>query len=386
MDGLTPYAGQNAGAPVVTREAVRPERETRRAGEHAGGGKLQCRTRGDATSADERLGHQQVGNELKGDETMSKRLTGAVTLLVAASLTGKPVHVQGQTGGCAIPGSYQVSELPGIGGPLTQSLALNDLGQAAGRALDAAWRSRAVAWTGGTVRNLSGSATAEAYGISSDGRVAGWHITLSRTRAAVWFGSTVTTLAPLAGQIASIGSDVNRSGNVVGWSTNSVGDTTAVEWRNGQARNLAAAVRPRPSISLAFANNDANQIVGRGDFSTPPFRRALVWDAAGARSLADLGSGYGGASGNSGDGKIAGASLSPNDSKYHGVMWVNGSIVDLGLLDGFFPTSAYGVNNCGTAVGDAVIEFVEGDTVAVVWNWDDRIARELNQLGPAAAG
>ena len=312
---------------------------------------------------------------------MTKRLLPAALALALAAVSAHE-RLQGQTAVCALPSSYALSELPGIGGPITESVALNDLGQAAGRALDAAWRSRAVAWTGGNVVNISGSAEGAAHGISSAGQIAGWRGGSSGMRAFVRSGSSTRILAPLPGDVASLASDVNRSGTAVGWSTNSIGDARAVVWRNGVPTNLAAGGSQRPSISLAFAINDANQIVGRGDFAVRPFRRALLWDSSGMRALPDSGGGYASASAISDNGTyIAGGSLDATDSKYHAVLWHGGAIRDLGLLDGA-PTAAYGVNDCGTAVGDAVVDVATDRFVAVVFQ--NGLVRELNDLIPGA--
>jgi uncharacterized membrane protein len=297
--------------------------------------------------------------------------------MAALLLNDGPDQLQGQGTACAVPSGYAVTELSGIGGPITESFALNDVGQAAGRGLDGSWRSRALGWTGGGVVNMSGSDEGGAYGISSDGRVAGWRRNSSGTRGAVWSGSSVKLLAPLANHVASGAYDVNRAGTAVGWSTSSTGDASAVMWRNGQASSLATGAQ-RPSSSYAFAINDANQIVGRGDFPVRPFRRALVWDGSGMRALPDLGAGYASASSISGNGIIAGGSLHPVTSKFHAVVWSAGAIHDLGLLDGVHPTAAYGVNDCGTVVGDALVNPGQEIYVAVVWQ--NGVARDLNQL------
>ena len=313
---------------------------------------------------------------------MKRFLSGTLIVAVASLVGGGPDRLQGQDAACGLPGSYTISELPGMG-LVPEAFALNDLGQAAGKSLDASWQSRAIGWKDGRMVNISGTWSGAALGISSDGRVAGWRSSSSGTRGAVWTGSTVTSLAPLPGHLGSHAYDVNRSGVAVGSSTNSYGDPTAVMWRNGQATSLATGYS-RPSSSYAFAINDAGQIVGRGNFASRPFGRALLWTGSAMRSLPDLGAGYAGAAAISGNGTIVGAALHSTTSKYHAAMWSasNQSIRDLGLLYGVHPTAAYGVNDCGMAVGDSVVDVATNRVVAVAFEngqvWD------LHQLVPGA--
>jgi uncharacterized membrane protein len=64
------------------------------------------------------------------------------------------------------------------------------------------------------------------------------------------------------------------------------------------------------------------------------------------------------------------------------VVWSGGVVHDLGLLDGVHPTAAYGVNDCGTAVGDATVDIASNRIVAVVWQ--NGVGRDLNQMIPGA--
>jgi hypothetical protein len=67
-------------------------------------------------------------------------------------------------------------------------------------------------------------------------------------------------------------------------------------------------------------------------------------------------------------------------SKYHAAMWSagNASIGDLGVLYGVHPTAAYGVNDCGMAVGDSVVDVASNRVVAVVFA--NGQVRDLHQL------
>jgi hypothetical protein len=289
--------------------------------------------------------------------------------------------------------AYAISELPGLGGPVTQGVAIAENGDAAGWSLDSAWVSHAVRWSNGQVTSLS-SATSSASGISSNGVVAGSVSGRRGSQATTW--SPATTLKPPRGASGAHAFDVNSSGLAVGSSTNSIGDAVAVRWDGTRATILASGAGA-PSISLAFAVNDAGTIVGRGDFGTAPFRRALSWSGTTMTTLKSLGDGVDSATDISPSGLITGAGLSPIDSKFHATVWSGTSVTDLGLF-GSAPTQGYGVNTCGTVVGEAVISVVGEVTEAVIWQgggqavaletllpaghgWDLHIARGINDAG-----
>jgi uncharacterized membrane protein len=310
-----------------------------------------------------------------------QRLLITVVPMVVAVL-GDGVQAQ-DAALCPLPTRYEVTDLTGLGGPVTQALAVNERGQIALRAVDSSLTSRSAMWHGSSVRNLSASAEAAAVGLSTDGRVAGWQRTSSGQRGAVWSGSTMSYLPPLTGHLSSTAADVNRSGVAIGWSVSNVGDAKAVIWQGGRVQKLGTGFS-QARVSYAFAINDAGQIVGRGDFSTSPYRRALQWDGTHFTELSGLGGGSDSAASISGNGKVAGASLHPGTSKYHAVVWENGLVHDLGLLQGLHPTAAYGVNDCGTAVGQALVDARNERMVAVVWQ--QGLARNLNELVPPEFG
>lgn len=290
--------------------------------------------------------------------------------------------------------TYAIAELPGIGGPVTQALALAEDGTVAGWGLDAAWVSHALHWSDGQVTTLS-SATSAAAGISSNGVVAGWQSGRRGTQGSTWSPALTTLRAP-RGSIGAQAADVNQNGLAAGWSFNSIGDTSAVSWNGTRPTSLVSG-SGAPTISLAIAVNDAGTIVGRGDFGSAPFRRALAWVGRSMTVLPSLGDGVDSATGISQSGLITGAGLSPVDSKFHAVIWNGNTVTDLGLF-GAHPTSGWSVNSCGTVVGDAVVDVVDDETEAVIWQggaealaleslipsahgWDLHTARAINDAG-----
>jgi len=316
-----------------------------------------------------------------------------VRVLVLVSVLVPVLLAPSASAAVCVHSAYAISELAGLGGPVTQGVAIAENGDAAGWGLDSSWVSHALRWSNGQVTSLS-SATSAGSGISSNGVVAGWQSGRRGLQATTW--SPATALRAPRGSIGAQAADVNNGGLAVGWSANSIGDTTAVRWDGNRATILAAGAGA-PSISLAIAVNDAGTIVGRGDFGTAPFRRALKWTGTSMTTLKSFGGGVDSATAISPSGLITGAGLSPVDSKFHAVVWSGTTVTDLGLF-GSAPTSGYGVNSCGTVVGDAVISVVDEITEAVIWQggaqavaletllppahgWDLHVARAINDAG-----
>jgi probable HAF family extracellular repeat protein len=286
-----------------------------------------------------------------------------------------------QVATCPTPTSYTVVELVGLGGPVTEGLSINDLSVVGGWSEDAGWVGHAVRWSTPSTPTTLSSATSSGVGVSSDGREAGY-VSTSGGRGAVWSASgSITLLNPLNRNTSSSASDVNAGGLAVGWS-NGTGGTTATSWIGTAPTDLTAGMNPKPYNSLAFGVNNTNQIVGRGDLSVPPYaRNAYLWSGGTATTLAQLGGNSSSASDISSNGRVAGSSAD-STTRSHAVRWDPGNhIVDLGLYQGF-NTAGYGVNNCGTVVGDALIDV--GNEIYAAMVWQGGVARRLDDLIPPA--
>ncbi len=308
------------------------------------------------------------------------RIQLAVLALVAVPLLAVPAGAQD----CDPATSYTVTELESVGSlfHITRATAVAADGTTAGSSLDDSLVSHAVRWdSSGQVTTLS-AGNGEAFGISTNGVVAGWQAgRRGGLQAMTW--SPPKALKPPRGAISARAVDVNATGLAVGWSVDSIGDTDAVRWDGTRATTLVSGPGA-PSISIATAVNNAGTIVGRGDFGTAPFRRALKWQGTTMTTLQTLGGGSDAATGISESGLITGGSLSPLDSKFHAVLWEGTTITDLGLF-GTHPTSGYGVNSCGTVVGDSVIDVGLDIIDAVIWQ-DGGPAVALETLLPAGHG
>lgn len=294
---------------------------------------------------------------------------------------------------------YRVVELATMGGPLAQGLAINDHGVVAGIASDQSWVMRPARWSGGIA--ALDAATGAAYGIGSDGQIAGYSQTASGFRATVWSPAAGTRwLAPLDGQRSSVAWDVNALGTAIGYSVNAVGDMTPVSWPGGSgaAQALLAGLSPAASNGIALAVNDDDQVVGYANFAVAPYRRAWFWSpASGAAVLAGLGGGLDQAADISPAGLVAGSSVHGTTGRAHAVLWSAGAPRDLGAYQDRFSSAGYGVNDCGVVVGDAMLNPYDNVTTALVWQgagaqalndliapgsgWDLQTARAINARG-----
>jgi uncharacterized membrane protein len=310
---------------------------------------------------------------------MRRGMLGLV-LLALLGLTGVPA----QAVDCSPVSTYTITELEGIGSifHITRAVAIAPDGSAAGSSLDDSLVSHAVRWDESGNATVLSSSDSEAFGISSNGSVAGWQAGRRSIQAMTWSPTRVLRLP--RGATSGRAVDVNASGLAVGWTTDSIGDTDAVRWDGTRPTSLASG-RGAPSISLATAVNDAGTIVGRGDFGTAPFRRALRWQGTTRSTLRTLGGGSDAATGISESGLVTGGGLSPVDSKFHAVLWQGNTITDLGLF-ATHPTSGYGVNDCGTVVGDTVVDLGQDIIDAVIWQNGGPAVSVESLLPPAMAG
>ncbi len=306
---------------------------------------------------------------------------GMLGLVLLAVLGVMAVPAQAAT--CSPVSRYTITELEGIGNTfhITRAVDIGPDGSAAGSSLDDSLVSHAVKWDASGNPTVLSSSNSEAFGISSNGVVAGWQAGRRGAQAVTWSPTRVLRLPRGATSARAV--DVNANGVAAGWTNDAIGDTDAMRWDGTRPTSLVAGPGA-PSISLATAVNDAGTIVGRGDFGTAPFRRALRWQGTTRSTLRTLGGGSDAATGISESGLVTGGSLSPADSKFHAVLWQGNTITDLGLF-GTHPTSGYGVNDCGTVVGDSVVDVGQDIIDAVIWqNGSPAVA--LESLLPAGHG
>jgi uncharacterized membrane protein len=193
------------------------------------------------------------------------------------------------------------TEIPTIGGNYSVATDVNANGRAVGVSNNAAGADFGIFWSAATGRRQLPWAVgvtpwrvdkaAEAINASDWIVGSGQFAEGAPTHAALWIPATTTTyaapvdLGTLGGSI-SIASDIDSSGQVVGWSTNSLDTALPFLW-NG-ATMSALPLLNGTFGGEALALNDAGQIVGTSYSSAVVSDRATLWEGGVAYDLTDL--------------------------------------------------------------------------------------------------
>jgi probable HAF family extracellular repeat protein len=224
-------------------------------------------------------------------------------------------------------------------------------------------------------------------------------------RGAIWRFGKLTALRNLPGGNNALPIGINNLGEVVGWSENSIRDTTcapttafqvfrfqAVKWEpNGQIHELSPLKRKGDTVAFAFGINDRGQAVGTsGTCSTvglPPVyvngQHAVLWERDGRpRYLGTLGDAnntmFNIATSINERGEIVGNSQVP-DGTVHSFLWTEATgMQDIGTLPGAFSTivgCCHTINNRRQVVGFSV-----DGTGLTAFLWQDNVIVDLNTL------
>ncbi len=330
---------------------------------------------------------------------------GLVLVLLIAALAVVPAAPRASAA-AALP-SYTLTDLGTLGGSQSAARAINASGQVVGSSSTAAGKTHAFLYSGGAMRDLGtlGGDFSEATGINASGQVVGTSqgadggtygflltdddtmikfgqlkpnpytngdISLALgindagqvvgSSDAVWgwkyaflsSGDGMTDLSPAGAGFEGNAADINNTGQIVGW----IYDGTST---GNHAYSFGAGRSPTPLGTLppgdyslqsaAYAINDLGVAVGYGSTAT--------WGPA------------------------------------HAVMFSNGTVTDLGFLEGGDRSDAYGINNAGqvvgysTAAGGRWHAFVHDGTRMFDLNtlvvngagWELNVATGINDLG-----
>ncbi|HJQ53486.1 MAG TPA: hypothetical protein VJ825_06555 [Gemmatimonadaceae bacterium] len=308
-------------------------------------------------------------------------------------------------------GIINLGTLPGDDASI--GYAINDAGHAVGNSYTRS-TSRPFLWINGTMTSLGtlGGQRAWAQSINNNDEVVGYsELANGEFRAFLWKNGTMTNLGTLPGTNASQAVGINSSGQIAGYSYNTVNGAGSIGaswiWQNG----VMTVIDPPPGYLAGepFAINDAGQVVGAayteqtavawiwqngvtslvnslgqsaeaigvgdngtivGDFGDAS---SLDWHpfvaAPGFTGLEPLPGDVGGeAHAISNDGTIVGLSYGhPGDGPYefHAVMWRNGTAVNLGTLGG---TTGWplGINDLDQVIGYS--STADNKNRATIWN------------------
>jgi uncharacterized membrane protein len=291
---------------------------------------------------------------------------------------------------CPFTAEFEVTLLPGIEGDFgiaeTEGTDINEAGEAVGSAFAEqpalAWRG--VRWpVGATEPQVLTEGMGRVNGISED-RVAAGEDVLGGS---IWDGDNEQTLLPgLTGHLGAIATDVNSDGVIVGWSA-TAHDLFPAAWPDGvggEPVNLAEGV-PAAFGGLMRRISERGVAVGEMSFFVAPFERAVVWNAtSGAvRVLPGL-IGFNGEEGSTTAvgvnerGIVVGQSYRPLAGGVAAILpvaWIRGQVRPL-PLGSFTGGTAYDINDCGTIVGEGVVNVF--DFRAVIWQGG--MVRQLDDL------
>jgi probable HAF family extracellular repeat protein len=186
-----------------------------------------------------------------------------------------------------------------------------------------------------------GGLSAQGNDMNESGQITGYATnSSSQSRAFLWDSGHMNNLGTLGGS-ASIGLGINGLGHVVGYSNLvPAGQSLATLWRDGAVINLTPDLAPGQGSS-ARAINDSGQAIVQINYDD-----GYLWENGVRTRLGDLGAGFGSfAHDINNAGQVVGTSSG------RAFLWQNGVMTDLGVFPGDEEAGASAINNLGVIVG-----------------------------------
>jgi len=281
--------------------------------------------------------------------------------------------------------TYSIRDLGTFpGGTVSQGNAINQCGQVVGYARFANFNAHGFLWTVGSgLKNLGAippeSNFSVAQSINSWGDIAGYSTlgSLGNEHAVLWTHGRLVDLGTLAGGTLAEAMGVNDEGVVVGFSNSSASEPHAFLWSSA-AGMVDLGTLQGGYYSQALAINQRGDISGYSNAADSNWYAYLRPRKGEMRALPFLPGGNS-ASGNAINdlGVVAGGSSSSTSST-DPVVWISGSVEDLGVLPNQGWGSAFGINNHRQVIGWSGF-------LAFIWS-PERGMQNLNDLIPANSG
>jgi len=299
-------------------------------------------------------------------------IVSKLALLLAVSVCASPVGAQ----------SAARKLVPtDLGGNNSKARNVNESGEVVGDSTAADFYTHGFRWTSGAMTDLGSLYPNHSYarGINSSGHVVGTSlesvtVNSSRSHAFLWIDGTLTELGGLGGS-GTGASAINDLDEIVGGALTPGNEPRAVLWRNGAILDLNTVIPAGSGWQLQAATgiNNRGQIAGFGYLAG--LQRAFLLDNGVVTDLGTLPGGfYSRATGINEDGWVVGRSSKPGGDD-HGVLWRDGTMVDLGSLPGI-SAEVNDVNDVGQVVGSATIGAFGG----AAFLWQNGKRTDLNTL------
>jgi probable HAF family extracellular repeat protein len=187
------------------------------------------------------------------------------------------------------------------------------------------------------------------------------------------FAYAFVDLGTLGGAF-SLANGVNRSGQIVGVSTDALGLSRAFIYENGAMRDLGL---PAGMVGIANAISTSGQVVGYMQPSNG-YRHAFTFAAGLTQDLGTLGGNSSVATAVNDAGDIVGFSDVANSSAHHAFLFRSGAMIDLGTLGGA-NSEAVGVDGFGRVVVNSQVPGNANDYHVFVWDNGTRV--DIGTLG-----
>lgn len=191
-------------------------------------------------------------------------------------------------------------------------------------------------WTHGSFQALGDFWPAA---INDRGQVVG----TSAGHAALWDDGKIRDLGTFGGPLSeALG--INNHDQIVGWAEwGLINPEEPFLWQNGNMRDILFT-------GLFYANciNDKSQIAGYQPFGS--FFKAALWAKGKLWDIGTLGGDYSLPSAMNNSTEVVGSS-SLADGHYHGFLWKNGKLLDLGAAPEYPDSTASAINERGQIVG-----------------------------------